>query len=219
MVSQDSIILTDNIDNIIEEKLALALGSQNFDYRQNTDYAVLAKQKEISMMQVKLEKSNYMPTLAANINLQTNAQSNTWSFFDTQQRWYASSVFGVSLQVPIWSSGERSARLKQAQIAYDQIEVKEDQLINSLNLQFKAAMNEYFNAYSVYQNKQKAVTVSQKIFSKTSIKFSEGLASSLDILNTQNQYLTSEQEYINSALTLLKAGEALEKLLTKSITP
>jgi len=70
---------------------------------------------------------------------------------------------------------------------------------------------------SVYENKDKARKVAEKIFNKTSIKFSEGMASSLDILNTQNQYLTAEQEYITSAASLLKAGEELKKLLTKSI--
>ena len=45
------------------------------------------------------------------------------------------------------------------------------------------------------------------------------MASSLDILNTQNQFLSAEQDYINAALSLLKAGEELEKLLTKSINP
>ena len=52
---------------------------------------------------------------------------------------------------------------------------------------------------------------------KTSIKFTEGMATSLDILNTQTQYLQSEQDYINASLSLLKAGQELDKLLTKSI--
>jgi outer membrane protein TolC len=170
-------------------------------------------------MQVKLEKSNYMPALFANINLQTNAQRQSWNFFDPNGAWYASSVFGVSLQVPIWSSGERQAKVKRAKIAFEQVEVMEDQLITTLKLQYQTALNEYFNALRVYDNKDKARKVAEKIFNKTSIKFSEGMASSLDILNTQNQYLTAEQDYITSASALLKAGEELRKLLTKSIEP
>jgi len=215
--SKDSIVLTDNVNSLIERKLSETLGEQEFDYKQNVDYVSLIKQKEIRMMQVKLERTEYMPTLMANINLKTNAQSNTWDFFNTSQRWYASSIFGVSLQVPLWSSGERSAKVKQAKIAYDQIEVRQDQLVNSLNLQYDAALNEYFNAFSVYQNKEKARQVAEKIFKKTSVKFTEGMATSLDILNTQTQFLQSEQDYINASLALLKAGQELDKLLTKSV--
>jgi outer membrane protein len=215
--SQDSIILTDDVNSLIEGRLSETLGTQKFDYNQNVDYVSLEKQKEIRMMQVKLARTEYMPTLAANINLKTNAQRNVWNFASPDERWYASSVFGVSLQVPLWSSGERGAKVKQAQIAFDQIEVKQDQLINSLNLQYDAALNEYFNAFAVFQNKEKAKLVAERIFMKTSVKFTEGMASSLDILNTQTQFLRSEQDFINASLALLKAGQELDKLLTKSV--
>ncbi len=215
--NQDSLVLTEDMESLIVKTQNSDIISRPFNYNENVEYASMSKQKEISYMQLKLEKTEYMPTLMANINLQTNAQRNQWDFFDTKGKWYASSVFGVSLKMPIWSSGERSAKVKQAQIAYEQIEVMEEQLVTTLTLQYQTAINEYFNAYSVYENKDKARKVAEKIFTKTSIKFSEGMVSSLDILNTQNQYLNAEQEYITSATSLLKAGEELKKLLTKSI--
>lgn len=216
---QDSIVLTDNMENLIENVQNSNLLSQPFDYNENVEYASVAKQKQISMMQVKLEKTNYQPTLMANINVQTSAQRQQWDFFDPNGAWYASSVFGVSLKMPIWSSGERQAKVRQAKIAYEQIGVIEEQLISTLKLQYQTAINEYFNAYRVYENKDKARKVAEKIFTKTSVKFSEGMASSLDILNTQNQYLTAEQDYITSSSALLKASEELKKLLTKTINP
>jgi outer membrane protein len=214
---QDSLVLTDNMENLIENFQNSTVLNQPFEYKENVDYASFEKQREIRWMQVKLEKTNYMPTLAANINLQTNAQRQQWDFFDTNGKWYASSAFGVKLSLPIWSSGERHAKVKQAQIAFDQMIVKENQLITSLKLQYKSALNEYYNAVSVYENKNEARRIAEKIFNKTRTKFSEGMSSSLDILNTQNQYLNAEQQYVTSAAALLKAGEELKKLLTKSI--
>jgi len=41
------------------------------------------------------------------------------------------------------------------------------------------------------------------------------LATSLDILNTHTQFLNAENDYINSALSLLKTGEEIEKILAK----
>lgn len=216
---QDSLILVDDMVSLVVKRQSSPILNQPFIYSQNVDYASLEKQKEISFMQVKLEKTEYMPSLVANLNVQTNAQRNEWDFFDMSGKWYASSVFGVSLAVPIWSSGERKAKVKQAKIAYEQMEVMEDQLITSLKLQYQAALNEYNNAFTVYQNKDKARKVALKIFNTTSIKFAEGMSSSIDILNTQTQYLETEQNYITAAIVLLRAGEELERLLTKSITP
>lgn len=215
--TQDSVVLKDELEMLIEERQNSEIISQIFNVNENVDYVSLEKTKEIRFMQVKLEKTAYQPTLAATINLQTNAQRNSWNFFNTSEKWYTSSVFGVSLVVPIWSSGERRARVKQAQIAYEQIGVLQDQLKVSLGLQYQTALNEYFNAFTVYRNRDKSRKVAAKIFNTTSIKFSEGMASSIDILNTQTQFLDSERAFIISGRALLQAGQELERLLTKSI--
>lgn len=217
--SEDNLILTDNMDNLIEERQNSAIISQSFNYNENVDYVSLDKQKQIRFMQVKLEKTAYQPTLMANINLQTNAQRNEWDFFSADGKWYPSSVFGVTLAVPLWSSGERRAKVKQAKIAYEQMDVLQEQMRISLGLQYQSALTEYYNAYSFYLNRDKSRKVAEKIYKTTSTKFTEGMASSLDILNTQNQFLDAEQEYINAGRALLRSGQELERLLTKSINP
>ena len=213
---QDSIILTDGMEDLVADLQTSEVIGQQFNYRLNPEFVSMSKQKIIRMKQVQLEKTEYMPTLLATINLRTDAQRQEWDFFDPGGAWYASSVFGVTLQVPILSSGERLARVRQAKIAYEQMGVLEDQLATSLKLQFDAARNEYVNAYTVYKNKDRARKVADKILNTTRVKFSEGMSSSIDILNTQNQYLTSEQDYISAAIALLKASADLERLLAKS---
>jgi outer membrane protein TolC len=211
----DSLVLTDNMESIIDDKSNMALMSNPFAISQNVDYRSIAKQKELSLLQVKLEKSAYMPSISANLNYQTQAQRSQWDFFSSDGVWYNSSVFGVSMSIPVFSSGMRYSKVKQAQIAYEQVEVMENQIISQLNLQFSTARNEYMNALNVYLNKQKSRKTAEKIYLKTTEKYSEGMASSLDLLNTHNQFLNTENEYINASLAMLKAGEELEKILTK----
>lgn len=217
--NEDTVVLTDEMFNLIEKRKNSETVNQIFNVNENVEYVSLEKTKEIRLMQVRLEKTAYQPTLAASINLQTNAQRNSWDFFDPDGKWYASSMFGINLVVPIWSSGERRAKVKQAQIAFDQINVQQDQLKVSLNLQYQTALNEYFNAYTVYQNRDKSRKVAAKIFNTTSVKFTEGMAGSLDILNTQNQFLEAERAFIESGRILLQAGQELERLMTKAINP
>jgi len=212
----DSLILTDNMESIIEEKNSSGILINPFVVAQNVDYRSVVKQKELSMLQVKLAKSAHLPSLSANLNYQTQAQRDQWDFFKKEGIWYNSSVFGISMKVPIFSSGMRHSKVKQAQVAYEQVEVLEMQLLSTLGIQFSKAKNEYMNAYAVYLNKQKSRITAEKIYKKTTEKYTEGLATSLDLLNTHNQFLNTENEYINAALSLLKAGEELEKILTKS---
>ena len=214
LADNDSIVLTDNMESIIATRHNSNLLSNTFNVNQNVEFRSLINQKELGFLQVKREKAAYMPSLVANLYYQTQAQRDEWNFFDNGS-WYSSSAFGVKMQIPIFSSGQRRSKVKMAQIAYDQIGVMEKQLSTSLNLQYDAAKNEYMNAYRVYENKQSSRRIAEKIYNKTTQKYVEGMATSLDILNTHNQFLNTENEYINSALSLLKTGEELEKILTK----
>ncbi len=214
LADTDSIVLTDDMEGIIAARHNSELLANPFNVNQNVEFRSLISQKELGWLQVKLEKASYMPSLVADLYYQTQAQRDQWDFFKSGA-WYSSSAFGVKMQIPIFSSGQRKSKVKMAQIAYDQIGVMEKQLTSSLNLQYDAAKNEYMNAYRVYENKQASRKTAEKIYIKTTQKYMEGMATSLDILNTHNQFLTTENEYINSALSLLKTGEELEKILTK----
>ncbi len=211
----DSVVLTDKMEGLIEEVSLSPLMSTDFLYNQHVDYVSLSKQKELSYLQWSLEKASYLPTLSAMVNIQTQAQRETWNFFSSEGKWYPSSVFGVTMSVPIWSSGERAAKMKQAKIAFEQVEVMEQQLISQLDISYRVIRSDYLNAYSVYENKDKNRKTAEKIYLKTTEKYVLGMASSLDILNTHNQYLTAESDFINASLQLLYAGQELEQILTK----
>jgi outer membrane protein TolC len=215
MESNDSIVLTDDINSLIEKQKSSPLLQQNFDYHYNPDYASLFKQKEISALQIDLAKSAYLPSLTANLNARTNAQRDAWNFFDTKGKWYFSSFWGVTMHIPILSGGERMAKVKQARIAFDQVNLMEKQLITQLQLQYQTLRNDYLNTMLVLQNKQKNRMVAQKIYNKTQQKYVNGMATSLDILNTHSQFLNAENQYITASLNFLKAAEAFKAILTK----
>ena len=166
-------------------------------------------------MQINLAKSAYLPSLMANLNAGTNAQRDKWDFFDTKGKWYFSAFWGVTMKIPILSGGQRMAKVKQAKISFDQINLMEKQLITQLKLQYQTIRNDYLNAYLVLQNKQKNRVVAKKIYNKTQEKYVNGMAGSLDILNTHTQFLTAENQYITASLNFLKAAAAFESILTK----
>ncbi len=211
----DSIILTDHMEDLIAERHNSNIVTDPFNVQQNTDYVSLIKQKELGWLNVKLAKSAYMPSLSANLNYQTQAQREEWDFFQSGKPWFQSSIFTVSMSIPIFSSGQRWAKVKQAQIDYEKINIAQKKLTTQLKLQYKSARSEYVNAYMVYENKAKNRKTAEKIYLKTAQKYTEGMSTSLDLLNTHNQFLDAENQYINSALTLLQKGEELEKILTK----
>jgi len=211
----DSIVLTQTLPELIRMKTHDPLLLQSFNSSENVDFQSVIKSKELLDLQVKLAKAAFIPSINAILNYQTQAQRNTWNFF-AGGAWYQSASYGITMSIPILSSGERIAKLKQAKIAYEQAQVLARQTATQLGIQYQTTKNNYYNSLSVYRNKLKNRKVAEIIYRKTTEKYTRGMATSLDLLNTHNQFLNAESDFIAAGLNLLKSAEKLEILLTKA---
>jgi outer membrane protein len=213
---KDSVILTQSLPELIKQKTQNPLLASTFNLSNNIDYQTVQNSIQLENLKVKLAKAAFVPSINAIVNYQNQAQRDVWNFFQSGQKWYQSANFGISMSIPILSSGERMAKLKQAKIAYEKTLVLEQQTKAQLTIQYQTLKNDFHNALSVYHNKLQNRKVAEKIYRKTATKYSHGMASSLDLLNTHNQFLNAESDYITAGLNLLKSAEKLEILLTKA---
>ena len=55
--------------------------------------------------------------------------------------------------------------------------------------------------------------LSKKVYEKTIVKYREGVSSSFELAQNQNQFLTAESNYYNSLLSLLNAKAKLDRIL------
>ena len=210
---EGSVVVTDELDDLLAQVNVSALLNDNFNYENNIDYRLLKTQQQIAQLQLKLEKSEYLPSLSAFINVQTQAQRPSWNFLDTGEKWYGSSFWGVEMSIPIWSSGIRSSRVQQARINIDKLKIADKQLRTGLTIQVQTAQSEFNNAYLIMMNKSLAMNTAEKILRITSEKYKEGISSSLDLLQANNQFLTNTSDYIIAMQEVLIKKLALEKLM------
>ncbi len=212
---KDSIVLTDNAPVLLQKMEKEVLNAAPFNVNQNVDMQSIKTTKEITQLKVMLAKAAYVPTLNAVLNYETQAQRPVWNFFN-KGPWYQSAVVGVTMSIPIFSSGSRASRLKQAKIAFQQATVQEREIETQLKIQYRTLLNDYYNAKKIYNDKDKNRVVAEKIYRKTQEEFRQGMVTSLDLLNTHNQFLNAESEYINSGLSLFQSSQKLIKTLTKA---
>ncbi|MBN1198799.1 MAG: TolC family protein [Bacteroidales bacterium] len=207
--------LTDSLDFFLRQINHDYLLNSSFDYHFNIDYKLLKKQEYLVVMQYKLAKTAYQPTLAAFLNASTNAYRENWNFFDTKESWYGAAAWGLSLNIPIWSSGSRKYNVDQARLEVDKMKVLDEKVKNSLKLQVETVRNDFNKSYMVFLNKKQSLQTATKIYEQTVIKYREGIASSTDLNQKYNQFLISEAEYTQAMFDLLKSNIALSKLLEK----
>ena len=209
------LVQTDNLDFFLAQVNRDALINQQFNYNTNIDYILLKKADYLTLMQYKLSKTAYQPSLSAFLSGSTNAQRNTWSFFNTSEVWYPSVVVGASLQIPIWSSGNRKYSVDQARLKVEQTKVTDEKMRVGLELQVETAKTDFSNAYAIYQNKVKGFETALKIYKKTMEKYKQGMVGSTDLNQRYNQFLTANNDYMQSIYTLLSQKIKLAKLLEK----
>jgi outer membrane protein TolC len=208
-----TVILSDNLENLALRSTDLNLISSQFDLENHIDFKIADNKVEFDELLVKLEKTKGMPTLNAFINYSQFANNNNFVFFENNGDWFDSSLFGVSLKIPIFSSLQRSAKTQQAKISLQQSEIERNETSEQLKLQVSTAKNRYQFALDQFQISSENLVLAERIADKEQIKFFEGLSSSINLTNVQNQLYSSQQVYIQSILEIIQSKVELENAL------
>lgn len=210
---ESDVEMIDNLDSLTQQNINLAFLEENINIEDNIDYKIASNFNEQRVLELKLEKSYSIPNLAAFVNYGTQANSETFTFLSNDQKWYQSSLLGVSMNIPIISSGLRNARTQQARIALEQAETNLTETYQNVLLEINTAKNNYRFAIEVYNDNKKNLDLSERVEKKNQIKFLEGLATSFDLRNAQIQLYTAQQIYIESMLRVITTKADLETVL------
>ena len=207
------VTLTDDLDQLANQNISLSLLDSSLKIEENVDYKIAFNLTEQRYFENRLEKSKFLPRLSAFVNYGTSANSDDFSFFNGDQVWYQSSVLGVSLNIPIFSSGMRSAASQRTKIALDQAETDLEQTKQQIKLDLTTAQSNYQFAIENYENSKKNLALAERIEGKNQVKFTEGLSTSFDLRQAQTQLYSAQQQFFQSMLTLINEKANLETVL------
>lgn len=210
---ESPIVLTDNLIVLADENISLALLDTSLKIEENVDFKIANNLIQQRTFEMQLEQSKALPRLSAFVNYGASANSEDFTFFNGDQKWYQSSVLGISLNVPIFSSGMRSASTQRRRIALDQAKTEFEQTEQQIKLDLTAARSNYQFAIENYENSKKNLALAERIEAKNQVKFTEGLASSFDLRQAQTQLYTAQQQYFQAMLNVINEKANLETVL------
>lgn len=205
--------LTDNLETLTTKNINLALLETDTAIENTIDYQIAENDMVSKELLVKLQQSKALPTLNAFINGGYAAYSDDFSFLNKDQDWFGSSLFGVSLNIPIFSSGMRSAATQRAKINLEKAKTDLTETEQQLKLQIANAKSEYQFAIEEYDNKKENLNLAERIEQKNQTKFFEGIGSSFELRQAQTQLYTAQQEFLQAMLNVINAKAQLETLL------
>jgi len=158
-----------------------------------------------------------LPRLSAFLNGNYTGNSETFSFTDPGQKWFGAALFGVNLQVPIFSSFKRRVQSQKAKIAVDQAETSLEETQERISIEVQAAVNEYELSVETYFTNKENLALAERIEQKNQSKYFEGIASSFDLRQAQLQLYSAQNNYISAIQNVIQKKLTLETLLNTPI--
>jgi outer membrane protein len=207
------VVLTDKLDQLFSGLSLDSFLQNDFNPENHIDFKVMKSQEMMQLMAMRREWSFYLPSLSAFYTRQENAYRNQFNFFESGQPWFPTSIIGVTLNVPIFSSGLRRSRVQQARLELEKATNNTVMIEQSLILQLREANTQIQNALENYNSERENLNLARRILERTTIMHGEGLASSLELTQASDQLMTTQGNYINAMFEVLNARNKLNQAL------
>jgi len=214
MPLNNEIDLQDNSGTLTADA-STALLEAKFIAESNYDVQIINKAMSLQGLNIKSKKAALLPNLAGFYNLQTQALRREFDFADTKKPWFPIQLWGVQMNVPILSGGGKYKSIKRAEVELAQLNANSNMAKQGAQLAYKNAQTAYLTALKSVENAKASLELSNKIFAKTNLKFKEGIGTSFELTQVNNQVLQAQGGYVQALLQMLNAKDQLQKALNQ----
>lgn len=164
-----------------------------------------------------MQKLQYAPSLVTSFNWTYMSQNNDFRFRD--YRWDPYSMLGVTLQIPIFSGGQRYHNVKQSQIQLWQLDEQRKDIERGLKLSIKNNYDLIHKNIEQVVATQSSVAQARKGHEITLKRYETGMGTIVDVNAAALAVLNAELQYRNAIYDYLAAKADLEKVLGYDINP
>lgn len=216
----ETIQLTDDLETLLVlSQDGNALMGEDFDVESHIDYRILQTGIDGQRLNLRNEQVQWLPKVNGFYQYNYNYQSPTLGALydnnDPSSFSFPASNIGLSVRWDLFQGGRRFARTQEARIRLEQLEVQRDMVTAALQTEYQSARSEYLFALNNLMAQQKNAKLAKDIRERTSIKYNEGVASSLEFSQAERQYQQALQQQIQAYQNVLNARLDLEKVLGK----
>ena len=215
--AEKKLILESELEDIFNEDVFFDSIPSINQIDNNIDIRIADNNVKSEELQFKYEKSKSLPKLSGFINQTYTGNSNDFTFTDSQQKWYGSSIVGLNLTIPLFSSFGRSAISQKAKISLDQAITQLTETQERIKIEVNAAYNDYQLSIDNYFTEKENLRLAESIEKKNQNKFFEGVIQSFELRMAQMQLYSAQNNYVTAIQSLINKKTVLETLLNKTL--
>lgn len=207
-----TITLTDKLESILNNTDEIGLIERPLDTGTHVEQTYANTLVRLQELNLKNDRAKALPSLGGFLQ-----HSQVWNgpSFDPggEYPFFPTTVWGLQLNVPILSSGNRYHKVQQSRLALEQVKINQTATEQRLRATAEQQRSQTRAAFDNYRTEERNLGLSKNIFDRTTIKFNNGSAASFELTQEQGNYLLAQQSYIQRMVELLIARADLRKAL------
>lgn len=201
--------LTDKLEDInLDEQLGQNAVDTSF-YHNRIEYNLLETNIKLNQLDAKSKKAEFLPTFSASGGYSQVFQENHFRYLYDHS--YPYSYFGLNLNIPIFSGGQRINQLRQLEINVQKAQNNLNDAKNALSLQASSANVTYINSLRSLNNQKKSRELAQEVLHVAQVKYQQGVGSSLEVTQAETDFESADNQYIQALYNVLISKVDLDK--------
>ena len=180
----------------------ILINPNNKDSQNIIELKLLEKQKEVSLLNIRQNKANYLPTLTLFESYYYQAQREKVDFFDRDKKWYPVSVIGLNLSIPLLSGFQTNTKVKQAKIQHMQLSLTEQNTKNYLAMQNDNIIKKIKVNIKAIETQRKNMQLAEDVYQITQQQYQKGITPLSDLLNAETSLREAQTNYLNTVVQL-----------------
>ena len=196
--------VADDLEQLELDVDAAALAA-DIPYQQRAEVRLLDETLVLQDLNIELQKAAYLPRLDASAAAQYQYQGDSFS----DGFWAPTVLVGVSAFIPIYDGGGRSARLQRARLDKEKVVNQRDDVVRGIALEVRNARGTFNTARQRLEVTRGNLDLARRIYETTQIKYREGVGSSIETVQAEQQLYESQANYLNALYDALVAKEDL----------
>ena len=186
---------------------------KDFDYSKRIEYSILQTDKNLKSYDLKNNRSQYLPQIYANYNYGYNSSASQSNLFFSSDRWKKFGTLGFLVVIPIFDGFLKRSRINQSKYKIEQIENQMMFLERSINLQINQSLANFENSKESLEITRKNLNLARDVYYASEKKYSEGVGSNLELIDSNNSLKTAQNQYYNALYESVIASIDIKKTL------
>ncbi len=215
MFVKDPLFLTESLEDL---RGKAGMPATTFNIEQRTEYDLLKTGLILGDLDARSRQAAYYPSIFGFVSYA--GQSQTEKFKEIFQKnslgknnWFQTGVVGLGMKIPIFDSGLTNAKTKQGKLDLQKTRNDLENFERAAALQFQVSNTNFVSSLADEQIAKKTLVLSEKIYKTTTVKFKEGVGSSFELVQSEQDLIQNQLKQIQTTLNVLTHKADLDKAM------